>query len=425
VTDGAGAASRGRREASTETTPAGVARLNRRLAQPTLGRLEPSWLAAEQAPYYLLLGAAAFLLLLGLVMVLSASSVTSYAATGSSFAVVQKQLLWAAVGLPAAWAATRLPPAAYRRAAYPLLLVSVVLLAAVQVPGLGRTVNGNRNWLALGGLSLQPSELAKLALILWAADLLARKARLLGRLQHLLVPLMPAGLGLLALVLAGGDLGTSIVLIAILGGLLYLAGAPGRVFAAFGALAAAGVVAMIVYEPYRMARVTALFHPGADPTGAGYQGLQGSYALASGGWWGVGLGASVAKWGFLPEAHTDFIFAIIGEELGLAGTLCVLALFALVTYAGCRIALAATDLFTRLTAGGITIWITVQALVNIGAVIGLVPITGIPLPLISYGGTALVVDLTAIGVLLSFAHPPTRRPVARPPVLLTRWRARG
>ncbi len=317
-----------------------MARLNRRPTQPTLGRLEPSWLAAEQAPYYLLLGTAAFLL--GLVMVLSASSVTSYAATGSSFAVVQKQLLWAAVGLPAAWVATRLPPAAYRRAAYPLLLVSVVLLAAVQVPGLGRTVNGNRNWLALGGLSLQPSELAKLALILWSADLLARKARLLGRLRHLLVPLMPAGLGLLALVLAGGDLGTSIVLIAILGGLLYLAGAPGRVFAAFGVLAAAGVVAMIVYEPYRMARVTALFHPGADPTGAGYQGLQGSYALASGGWWGVGLGASVAKWGFLPEAHTDFIFAIIGEELGLAGTLCVLVLFALVTYAGCRIALAAS-----------------------------------------------------------------------------------
>jgi len=193
------------------------------------------------------------------------------------------------------------------------------------------------------------------------------------------------------------------------------------VFAGFGALTVGGFVALIAVAPYRMARVTALFHPSADLSGAGYQGLQGRYALATGGWWGVGLGASRSKWGFLPEAHTDFIFAIIGEELGLAGSLTVLALFAVLAYAGARIAITSSDLFVQLTAGALSTWLSVQALVNIGAVIGLVPITGIPLPLISYGGTALVLDLVAVGMLLSFAH--RQRPrITRPP---TRTLAHG
>ncbi len=368
-------------------------------------RVSPLWWIRRPAgPFYLLLGCTAILLTLGLVMVLSASSVTSVTTFGSAYAVAQKQVIWAAIGLPLGWVASRLPQRIYRRLAYPVLFATLLLLALVQVPGLGRQVNGSTNWLVLGPVTFQPSELAKLALVLWGADLLARKHAHLAESRHVVVPLVPVGILLLGLVLLGGDLGTSIVLATILGASLFVAGAPGRVFAAFGAIMLAGVIAMIRLEPYRLARVTALFSPGADPSGAGYQGLHGSYALAGGGWWGVGLGASAEKWGFLPEAHTDFIFAVLGEELGLAGTLGVLGLFALLTYAGFRVAMDSTDLFTRFAAAAATSWLTVQALVNIGAVIGLLPITGIPLPLISYGGSALVLDLITLGMLVSFAR---------------------
>ena len=362
------------------------------------------WLRSPAGPFYLLLGCTAILLVMGLTMVLSASSANAMAKYGSPFTVAAKQATWAAIGLPLGWAASRLPAKAYRRLAYPVLVVALLLLLLVQVPGLGRQVNGSTNWLALGPITVQPSELAKLALVLWGADLLARKKARLGQWRHLVVPLAPVGVLLLALVLVGGDLGTSIVLVAILAALLFLAGASGRIFAIFGATTLAGVAAMIALEPYRLARVATLFNPSADPTGAGYQGLQGHYALAGGGWWGVGLGASREKWGLLPEAHTDFIFAVIGEELGLAGTLCLLGLFALLAYAGFRVAADSKDLFVQLAAGAATTWLTVQTLVNIGAVIGLVPITGIPLPLISYGGSALVLNLITLGMLLSFAR---------------------
>ena len=362
------------------------------------------WLRRPAGPFYLLLGCTAILLVMGLTMVLSASSANAMARYGSPFTVAAKQATWAAIGLPLGWAASRLPAKAYRRLAYPVVVVALLLLLLVQVPGLGRQVNGSTNWLALGPITFQPSELAKLALVLWGADLLTRKKARLDQWRHLVVPLAPVGVLLLALVLVGGDLGTSIVLVAILAALLFLAGAPGRIFAIFGATTLAGVAAMIALEPYRLARVATLFNPSADPTGAGYQGLQGHYALAGGGWWGVGLGASREKWGLLPEAHTDFIFAVIGEELGLAGTLCMLGLFGLLAYAGFRVAADSKDLFVQLAAGAATTWLTVQTLVNIGAVIGLVPITGIPLPLISYGGSALVLNLITLGMLLSFAR---------------------
>ena len=362
------------------------------------------WLRSPAGPFYLLLGCTAILLVMGLTMVLSASSANAMARYGSPFTVAAKQGTWAAIGLPLGWAGSRLPAKAYRRLASPVRVVAVLLLLLVQVPGLGRQVNGSTNWLVLGPITVQPSELAKLALVLWGADLLARKKARLEQWRHLVVPLAPVGVLLLALVLVGGDLGTSIVLVAVLGALLFLAGAPGRIFAIFGATTLAGVAAMIALEPYRLARVATLFNPSADPTGAGYQGLQGHYALAGGGWWGVGLGASREKWGLLPEAHTDFIFAVIGEELGLAGTLCMLGLFALLAYAGFRVAADSKDLFVQLAAGAATTWLTVQTLVNIGAVIGLVPITGIPLPLISYGGSALVLNLITLGMLLSFAR---------------------
>ncbi|HEX6936932.1 MAG TPA: putative lipid II flippase FtsW [Actinomycetes bacterium] len=378
-------------------------------ATPPVSLPRASLLDRPATPYYLLLGASTLLLVLGVVMVFSASSVTAFAFLGSSMAIVSKQAMWVLIGLPLMWLASRLPVPAWRMVAYLGLATSLALLVLVAVAG--TEVNGNRNWLDFGGpFRIQPSELAKLSLILWGADLLARKERLLTQWKHLLVPVLPVGGGVIGLVLLGGDLGTAVILAAILGALLYVAGAPKRLF--LGALvpAALFIAWMVNSHSYRMSRITDWLHPEqADPLGTGLQALHGKFALASGGWWGVGLGGSKEKWGALPEAHTDFIFAIIGEELGLVGTLAVLGLIGAIGYSGLRIALAATDPFVRLAAAGVTAWLLVQALVNIGAVLGLLPIMGVPLPLVSYGGSALVPTMLGIGMLLSFARPPGTR----------------
>ena len=368
------------------------------------GRLE----ALARSPltsYYLLLGATALLLTLGLVMVLSASSVQSYRRSGSSFAVFEKQALWLAIGLPLLWGALRLPVRAYRRLALPALVGSLALLALV--PPFGVEVNGNKNWLDFGGpFRLQPSEPAKLALVLWGADVLARKRRLLGQWKHLLVPLVPGGGLLIGLVLLGDDLGTSLVLMAILLALLFFAGAPLRLFAGVLSAGAVLVLALAVTSANRLQRITGWWDPSAGDTAltVGYQSMHGKYALASGGWWGLGLGASREKWGGLPEAHNDFIFAVLGEELGLVGTLVVLALIGALGYAGVRVAARARDPFVRLAAAGVTTWLLFQALVNVGAVLGLLPVVGLPLPLVSYGGSALLPTMLALGMLLSFAR---------------------
>jgi cell division protein FtsW len=294
----------------------------------------------------------------------------------------------------------------------PLLLLSAVALALVLVPGLGQSANGATRWIALGPFQLQPSEPAKLALVLWGADLLARKERL-GRLTEwrpLLVPLLPGAGLLVLLVMLGSDLGTTLVLLTIFLALLWVVGAPGRLFVGMAGLVAMLVAILIVVEPYRMQRLTAFLDQSGDTSGIRYQGTQGLYALASGGWFGTGLGEGRAKWDFLPHAETDFIFAIVGEEFGLVGTLVVLSLFGLLAYAGLRIARRVKDPFTRLAAAGATAWLVVQAIVNIGAVIGVFPITGIPLPLVSYGGSALIPTLIALGMLLAFAK---REPGAR------------
>ncbi|MGH8939533.1 MAG: putative lipid II flippase FtsW, partial [Actinomycetes bacterium] len=316
---------------------------------------------------------------------------------------VSKQAMWVAIGLPLMWVASRLPVRAWRACAYVALLVSVALLFLVVFAG--TSVNGNRNWLDFGGpFRLQPSELAKLSLILWGADLLARKHKLLDQWKHLLVPLVPVGALVIGLVLLGGDLGTALILVVVLAGLLYVAGSPLRIFAAAAVPVGLIVLYMVQTRSARLSRITSWLDPSTDPAGAGWQALHGKFALASGGWWGAGLGGSKEKWGSLPEAHTDFIFAIIGEELGLVGTLAVLALFGAIGYAGLRIAVHAEDLFVRLAAGGVTAWILFQALVNVGAVLGVLPITGVPLPLVSYGGSALVPTMLALGMLLSFAR---------------------
>jgi cell division protein FtsW len=363
----------------------------------------------EATPYYLLLGASMLLLVLGVVMVFSASSVIAFSFMGSSFAIVSKQAMWVVIGLPLMWIASRLPVKAWRAFAYLGLITSLALLFLVVFAG--TEVNGNKNWLDFGGpFRVQPSELAKFSLVLWGADLLARKHKLLTQWKHLLVPFVPVSGFVIGLVLLGGDLGTAIILVAIMTSLLWVAGAPLRLFV-WAAVPMLGVIALMVQtKAERLSRITDWLHPNqADPMGGGFQALHGKFALASGGWWGAGLGGSKEKWGSLPEAHTDFIFAIIGEELGLVGTLAVLALLGAIGYAGLRVAVAATDPFVRLAAGGVTAWILVQALVNVGAVLGILPITGVPLPLVSYGGSALVPTMLGLGMLLSFARPRGRR----------------
>ncbi|MFF2961279.1 putative lipid II flippase FtsW [Streptomyces sp. NPDC057963] len=357
--------------------------------------------------YYLILGAGLLITVLGLVMVYSASMIKALELDKPGTYFFRKQFLAAVIGAGLMALAARMPAKLHRAFAYPLLLGAVFLMMLVQVPGIGMSVNGNRNWLYLGGpFQLQPSEFGKLALVLWGADLLARKQdkRLLAQWKHMLVPLVPVAFMLLGLIMLGGDMGTAIILTAILFGLLWLAGAPTRLFA--GVLGFAGVIAFVLIKtsPNRMSRLACIGASEPGPGDSCWQAVHGIYALASGGWFGSGLGASVEKWGQLPEPHTDFIFAITGEELGLAGTLSVLALFAALGYAGIRVAGRTEDPFVRYAAGGVTTWITAQAVINIGAVLGLLPIAGVPLPLFSYGGSALLPTMFAVGLLIAFAR---------------------
>ncbi|HEX2312933.1 MAG TPA: putative lipid II flippase FtsW [Thermomonospora sp.] len=362
--------------------------------------------------YYLVLGCSMMLLTLGLTMVLASSNVEQLEQTGSAFTLFQKQAIWVGIGLPAMWVAAKLPPRTFRALAYPLLLLSVIGLVIVLIPGLGSTAWGATRWIDLGPFQIQPSEPAKLGLVLWGADLMARRERL-GQLtdwRALLIPLLPGAGVVVLLVMLGNDLGTTLVLLTIFLALLWVVGAPFRLFVGMTGLIGLLVAILIVVEPYRMQRLTGFLDQSGDPLGIRYQGTQGLLAIASGGWFGTGLGEGRAQWGFLPHAETDFIFAIVGEQLGLVGTLVVLGLFGLLAYAGLRIARRVRDPFMRLAAAAATGWLSVQAIVNIGAVIGVLPITGIPLPLVSYGGSAMIPTLVVLGMLLAFAQ---REPGAR------------
>jgi cell division protein FtsW len=360
--------------------------------------------------YYLVLGITVLLLALGLIMVLSTSSANALDAGGAPYAGFQKQLVGVVVGLPLMWAAAKSSPKIFRAAAYPLMIVSLVGLVAVL--SIGRTVDGAERWIEVAGFQLQPSEFAKLAFVLWGADLLARKEKL-GQLtdwRQLLIPLMPGASILCILVMLGDDLGTTFLLLVIFLSLLWVIGTPGRLFIGMLGLLVFIMVILIIVAPYRLKRITGFLNPQAQPSSAGWQSIQGKYAVGSGGLFGVGLGASRQKWGWVPNSTTDFIFAILGEELGLIGTMCVAFLYGGLAYAGLRIARRVPDTFMRLAAAAATAWIVVQALVNIGAVIGLLPITGVPLPLVSAGLSSLLVTMAALGMLMSFAK---REPGAR------------
>jgi cell division protein FtsW len=372
--------------------------------------------------YYLLLGATTMLLIIGLVMVLSASSVTSYQATNSSFTVFFNQLRYAVVGVIGAFVASRLSLVTWKRVAVPVLAVAILLQSLVFVPSLGVRVNGNRNWIHIAGQQVQPSEFAKLALVLFGAAVLTRKRHNLDKYLHVAVPLVfPAGAVLLMLVLGGGDLGTSLVLLGILAGMLFVAGVPARMFLLVGSGSAALAATLAMTSPNRMGRIHSWLAGCVDPNKC-FQTIHGQYALADGGWWGVGLGASREKWSWLPEAHNDFIFAIIGEELGLPGTLAILALFGLLAFACYRLVLRSDDFFVRVATAGVMVWILAQAAINIGSVIGLLPVIGVPLPLVSSGGSALMATLFGLGMLLSFARnePGCREALAARPGVVRR-----
>lgn len=354
------------------------------------------------ASYYLLLGASALLLTIGVIMVASASSVRAYLYLDDSYAIVKRQLLWVALGVPLAWVASRLPIRFLRRLAYPGFMVSIALLALVAKFGV--EVNGNKNWLALGPVSIQPAEIAKLAIVIWAANIYANKERLLGRLHHLVVPVVPGLMAVIGLVLFGRDLGTAMVLAAILLGMLWVVGAPLRLFALALSVLGAAALFLAAIDQERLSRIINFTDPFQDYLISGWQPAHGLFALSTGGWLGQGIGASTQKWGDLPEAHTDYIFAVLGEELGLAGTLLVVGLFFTIAYAGIRVATQTKDPFVRYATFGIIVWLLGQMMVNVGMVLAVLPVIGIPLPLVSYGGSALLPSLVALGIVIGFAR---------------------
>ena len=364
--------------------------------------------------YYLLMGSALLLLLLGLIMVMSASSIESVRVFGSPYTLAQRQAFFALLGVVAMFFAARTSVQFWRAFAWPLLLAAFGFLVAVLI--IGVEVAGQRNWIEIfGPFRFQPSEIAKLALVVWGAEVLSRRSRRLDTWRGLLIPIVPVAAVMMVLVLAEGDFGNTVMLGAILAGILFAAGAPLRVFAVFAAVGAVGVWILSLAAPYRMDRILSWLDPGSDRLGFGWQVTQGQYALGTGGFWGVGLGASREKWGTLPEAHTDFIYPVIGEELGPLGTLIVLALFSLLAFAVFRLSRNTDDSFVRYAAAGVGAWIVVQAVVNIGGVLGLLPVAGVTLPLVSYGGSSLIPTLTAIGMLMAFARqePGARRALRR------------
>jgi len=382
------------------TEPAAVATAE----APAKPRFEPrqkfgAWLGRPMTSFHLIMSVAALLVTLGLTMVLSASGVHSYDEDGSPWTIFARQVLWTLLGLFACWVALRLRVRFLRRTAFSVFALTIVMLVLVLIPGIGHESNGSRGWFVFAGLSMQPSELTKIAFAIWGAHLLATRRMERASLKELLVPLLPAAVIALALIVAQPDLGQTVSLGIILLALLWYAGLPLKVFVSslLAAMAAAAVLA--VSEGYRSDRVRSWLDPGADAQGSGYQARQAKFALANGGVFGDGLGQGTAKWNYLPNAHNDFIFAVIGEELGYVGAFGLLALFGLFGYTGMRIARRSADPFLRLLTATATMWVIGQVFINVGYVIGLLPVTGIQLPLISAGGTSTATTLFMIGLM--------------------------
>lgn len=363
-----------------------------------------TWLGRPMTSFHLIVAVAALLTTLGLIMVLSASGVRSYDDDGSAWVIFGRQVMWTIVGLIACYVALRVPVRFMRRMAFSGFALSIVLLVLVLVPGIGHYANGSRGWFVIGGFSMQPSELTKIAFAIWGAHLLAARRMERASLREMLIPLVPAAVIALALIVAQPDLGQTVSLGIILLALLWYAGLPLRVFCSSLLAVIVSAAVLAVSEGYRSERVRSWLDPAADVQGSGYQARQAKFALANGGIFGHGLGQGTAKWNYLPNAHNDFIFAIIGEELGFVGAFGLLALFGLFAYTGMRIARRSVDPFLRLLTATTTLWVLGQVFINVGYVIGLLPVTGLQLPLISAGGTSTATTLLMVGVMANAAR---------------------
>jgi cell division protein FtsW len=398
-----------RRGASRKTSPVRTTSAQRRLRvvrsdeQP---RTQRDAAASSRLNLWLLLIATAVLTVIGLTMVLSAGSISAVEGyDGNGFWYFQRQSIYALAGCLALVAIWRMPYRIWQRLAVPMMVAIIPLMVIALHRSAGTALYGAHRWIDLGPVTLQPSEFLKIALVTFTATVLTKKWKRLDEPMHLILPLIPILLLAAVLTIMQRDLGTTIILCGSVFLMLFGAGVRMRYLAVGGGVALAGGALLVFGEAYRRTRfLDAWLNPMADAKGAGYQLIQGLIALSSGGWFGVGLGNSSQKWDYLPNAHSDFIFAIIGEELGLIGAIVVLITFGVLLYAGIRIAIGAPDTFGRLLAAGVTGWIGLQTIINLGAVTGLLPITGVPLPLVSFGGTALVVTLAGIGILASVAR---------------------
>ncbi len=359
--------------------------------------------SSPAASYYLLLTSTTILLLVGLAVVLSSSSITSIRKeNGNAWALFFVQLAALAVGVTAMAIGSRLSVAGWRRLAPWVMYGAIALLLIVMTSGV--TSGGNRNWVKVGPVTVQPSEMAKLGLALYLGIVLGRFRKQLTTVRQIMVPGGVAALVVLGLVLAGKDMGTAIILAMLVAAAYWVAGLPLRFFAVGGVAAAAAITVLVFAAGSRKARILSWMSPDCDPTAACYQQTHGTWALASGGLWGLGPGMSREKWGYLPAADNDFIFAILGEEFGLIGTLLVLLAFAMMVIAVSRIVRRHRDPFAQVASAAIGAWIIGQAFINIAVVLELLPVTGVPLPLVSSGGSSLVASLTAIGALMAFAR---------------------
>lgn len=353
---------------------------------------------------YLLLLAVLGLLAIGTVMVFSASATTSYQTVGNPYYFLERQLMWAVLGIITLAVASRFNYWRYQKWAVPLYGVSVVLLVAVLIPHIGININGARRWLGVGSLQVQPSELAKIGMILLFARLFTLHHDQLPHFVRGILPHLALAMVILLLVLAEPDLGTTVAIGGTFFVMLFVAGAKKRHLGALFASALPALAVVIAVAPYRLRRIVAFTDPWKHPLGAGFHTIQALLALGSGGILGLGLGYSRQALGYLPESYTDFIFAVLGEELGLLGTVMVVMLFMIVAWRGYRIAMRAPDLFSSLLATGFTTMIVIQAAINIGVVTATLPVTGITLPFISYGGSSLVLSLAGVGVLLNISR---------------------
>lgn len=363
-----------------------------------------AWLGRPMTSFHLIIAVAGLLTALGLIMVLSASGVRSYGDDGSAWTIFSKQVLWTIIGLIGGYFSLRMSIRFIRRIAFSIYVITIILLVLVLIPGIGNIANGSRKWFVIAGFSMQPSELAKIAFVIWGAHLLAARRMERALLREMLIPLVPAAVIALGLIVAQPDLGQTVSLGIILLALLWYGGLPLRVFiTSLLAVFIAGAI-LAMSAGYRSERVRSWMNPEADPQDTGYQARQAKFALAHGGIFGDGLGQGVAKWNYLPNAHNDFIFAIIGEELGLVGALGLLGLFGLFAYTGMRIARRSADPFLRLLTATTTMWVLGQAFINIGYVIGVLPVTGLQLPFISAGGTSAAAILFMVGIMANAAR---------------------